>query len=169
LDTPSEARTVPVAEVGFRLNGHPVRVAAEPDRSVLAVLREELDLTGTKYGCGEGECGACTVLVDGGPRRSCQLPISEVADRTVVTVEGLAAEGKLSYVQAAFLAKAAFQCGYCTPGMVVTATALLARSPHPSRAEILDALEPNLCRCGGYTRIVAAVEAAAQRAPGGPG
>jgi nicotinate dehydrogenase subunit A len=158
-----EVRTVSVASLEFRVNGRGVRLIPTPDRTLLTVLREELDLTGTKYGCGEGECGACTVLVDGAVRRSCQVTLAEVAGRTVTTVEGLAADGRLTAVQRAFLAVGAYQCGYCTPGMVVAASALLARNPHPSRDEIADALEPNVCRCGGYLRILAAVERAASR------
>jgi aerobic carbon-monoxide dehydrogenase small subunit len=128
---------------------------------LLAVLREELGLTGTKYGCGEGECGACTVLLDGAPVHACQIPVAEAAGKEVTTVEGLSEGGTLNPVQRAFLEVGAYQCGYCTPGMVVRATALLRANPSPSRDEIAAALEGNLCRCCGYLRILAAVERAA--------
>jgi aerobic-type carbon monoxide dehydrogenase small subunit (CoxS/CutS family) len=153
---------VSAQSVRFRLNGRSVEVASDTDRSLLTVLREEMDLTGTKYGCGEGECGACTVLIDGEPRRACQVQLAEAARRAVTTVEGLSDGTQYTAVQRAFLEVGAFQCGYCTPGMVVAATALLARIPHPNRDEIADALEPNICRCGGYSRILAAVQRAAR-------
>ncbi len=148
----------------LRVNGDRRPVRSAPGRPLLEVLREELDLTGTKYGCGEGECGACTVLVAGLPVRSCQVRLGEVGDRDVTTVEGLARDGALSPVQRAFLEVGAFQCGFCTPGMLVAATALLRARPAPSRAEAADALEGNLCRCGGYGRILAAVARAAELA-----
>ncbi|EQD25760.1 carbon monoxide dehydrogenase, small subunit, partial [mine drainage metagenome] len=132
-----------------RVNGAPRTVHSPPGRPLLAVLREELDLTGTKYGCGEGECGACTVLVDGLPVRACQVRVGEVGDRAITTVEGLARDGRLSPVQRAFLERGPFQCGFCTPGMLVAVTALLKARPSPSRAEAAEALEGNLCRCGG--------------------
>jgi aerobic-type carbon monoxide dehydrogenase small subunit (CoxS/CutS family) len=147
-------------DLRLRVNGTRQRVPQRPDRSLLGVLRQELGLTGTKYGCGEGECGSCTVLVDGNPVRSCQTMVSEVVGRDVTTIEGLASDGRLNPVQRAFAEAGAFQCGYCTPGMVVSATALLRRNPSPSRDEIEAALEGNLCRCCGYTRILAAVQRA---------
>lgn len=154
--------------IPLTVNGREVAVAPHPDRSLLEVLRYELGLTGTKYGCGEGECGACTVLVDGGPARACQLPVAEVEGAMILTVEGLARDGALTDVQRAFVETGAFQCGFCTPGMVVRATGLLARNPHPSDGEIREALDGNLCRCGGYTRIREAVRRAAEAAaPGG--
>ena len=130
-------------------------------RSLLDVLREELTLTGTKVGCGEGKCGACTVLVDGSPVQACSVAAAEVAGKRITTVEGLAAAGRLDAVQAAFLEHSALQCGYCTPGMIMTATALLAANPDPSEAEITHALQDNICRCGAHPRIVAAVRQAA--------
>ncbi len=133
-------------------------------RSLLSILRDELGLTGTKYGCGEGQCGACTVLVAGEPVRACQLSVEEVGARPVLTVEGLAPDTTLNPVQRAFAELGAFQCGFCTPGMVMTATALLRRNPAPSEAEIRSALETNVCRCGGYARILRAVERAAELA-----
>jgi nicotinate dehydrogenase subunit B len=145
------------------VNGIEHEVALEPDRSLLHVLREELDLTGAKYGCGEGACGACTVLLDGGPVRSCTIPIGDVGDRPVTTVEGLAREGHLHPVARAFLEVGAMQCGYCTTGMVVVAAALLERTPHPDDAQIAESLDGNVCRCGVYPRIVRAVRLAAER------
>jgi nicotinate dehydrogenase subunit A len=149
-------------QVRLKVNGNVHRVRPDPERPLLAVLRADLGLTGTKYGCGEGECGSCTVLLDGRPYRSCQVLLGSVGAREVTTVEGLAPEGRLNPVQRAFAELGAFQCGYCTPGMVVSATALLRVVPNPSRPEIVAALEGNVCRCGGYSRILAAVERAAQ-------
>jgi aerobic-type carbon monoxide dehydrogenase small subunit (CoxS/CutS family) len=147
--------------IALRVNGRPEAVAALPDRSLLAVLRQDLELTGTKYGCGEGECGACTVLLDGVPVRACQVPVAEVAGRPVVTIEGIGGTaGELSAVQRAFAELGAFQCGFCTPGMIVATTALLDRDRSPSPAAIETALEGNLCRCGGYLRILRAIERA---------
>lgn len=146
------------------MNGVVCSVRARPDRSLLTVLRYELGLTGTKYGCGEGECGACTVLVEGAPTLACQWKLSEALGHPITTIEGLASPGGLSPVQEAFVALRAFQCGYCTPGMIVRATALLREHPDPSPDEVATALEPNVCRCGGYARILAAVARAAARA-----
>ncbi|MCI4368234.1 MAG: (2Fe-2S)-binding protein [Thermoplasmata archaeon] len=146
------------------VNGEARSLPSEPGRSLLYALREELGLTGTKYGCGEGECGACTILLDGQPALACQLKVKEVEHRKVTTVEGLSVGGLLNPVQRAFAELGAFQCGYCTPGMVVRATALLAESPRPSRSEICEALEGNLCRCCGYAAIVRAVERAGELA-----
>lgn len=150
------------SSVTLRVNGTAKGVAPTPlERPLLAVLRNELRLNGTKYGCGEGQCGACTVLLDGSPVLSCQVPLADALGREVTTIEGLAGEGTLSPVQRAFAELGAFQCGYCTPGMIVAATALLRSHPEPSRDEIVSALDHNLCRCCGYRRIVAAVERAA--------
>lgn len=126
------------------------------------VLREELDLTGTKYGCGEGSCRACTVLVDGRPVASCQLAIAKVQGKEVTTIEGLAAGDKLHAVQEAFVAENAMQCGYCTPGMVLTAVALLRTNPKPTRAQIVEWMNGNLCRCNNYSNILRAIERAAE-------
>jgi nicotinate dehydrogenase subunit A len=145
----------------LHVNGEPRRLAVDPARSLLSVLRHELDLTGAKHGCGEGECGACTVLLDGRAVRACITPVASAADRPVITVEGLAPAGSLHPVQEAFIAETALQCGFCTPGMVVAAAALLRREPDPGEDEIRRALEGNVCRCGAYTRIVAAVRRAA--------
>jgi aerobic-type carbon monoxide dehydrogenase small subunit (CoxS/CutS family) len=151
-----------ITNVSFTLNGTRTTIAVNGDRMLLWVLRTELGLTGTKFGCGEGFCGSCTVLVDGRPERSCQLPMTAVAGTEVVTIEGLAADGELHPVQAAFVAHDALQCGYCTPGMIMNACALLqTHGPVPSRQQILDHMENNLCRCGAHTRIVDAVEEAA--------
>ena len=144
----------------FTLNGKAVRVAADPGRMLVWVLRHNLGLTGTKVGCGAGLCGACTVLVDGQPTFSCSTPLAEVAGKAVLTIEGLAQDGVLHPVQRAFQEHHAFQCGYCTSGMILNAYALLRRKPGATRAEILEHLEGNLCRCGSHVRIVAAVEAA---------
>jgi nicotinate dehydrogenase subunit A len=154
-------------EVPLRVNGRTHPVPAGPDRPLLAVLREELGLTGTKYGCGEGECGSCTVLLGGEAAKSCQVRLSEVGAREVTTVEGLAKDGQLTAVQRAFVEQGAFQCGYCTPGMVVRVTALLRANRSPSRTEIGRALEGNLCRCNGYAGILRAVERAVELASRG--
>ncbi len=145
----------------LRVNGKPVQVDADSSRALLYVLRVDLGLTGAKYGCGEGQCGACTVLVDGRAVRSCVTPLERVASKEITTIEGLAPEGPLHPLQAAFLEVDALQCGYCTPGMILSAHSLLGRNPRPSRAEILQAMEGNVCRCGLYNRIVAAIEKAA--------
>ena len=150
------------ANFQFTLNGKPQRLSADPRRTLLDVLREDLDLTGTKYGCGEGQCRACTVLLDGKPVRSCLTDISEVEGRNVETIEGLVQNGKLHPVQAAFVEEGAMQCGYCMPGMILTTVALLRRNPSPSQAQIVEALNGNLCRCCGYVNILKAVRRAAQ-------
>lgn len=147
-------------EVRLRLNGETRTLRTDPDQPLLWVLRDELRLTGTKYGCGEGECGACTVLVDGTPALSCQVPVGDAGGKEITTIEGLAAENELTPVQRAFAEMGAFQCGYCTPGMVLGATALLRANPQPARDEIVAALDGHLCRCCGYSRILAAVERA---------
>lgn len=146
----------------FRLNGRAVSVESwDPDQPLLYVLRGPLGLHGPKFGCGLGQCGACTVLVDGRAERSCTLPVSRAAGRTITTVEGLGSPERLHKVQAAFVAEQAAQCGYCTSGMIMTATALLEGTPQPSVDQIKDALAGNLCRCGTHTRIVRAVQRAA--------
>jgi len=147
--------------IRFSLNGKATTVEVDEDRVLLWVLRTELGLTGTKFGCGEGFCGSCTVLVDGKPERSCQLPMSDIAGKKVVTIEGLAKNGKLHPVQSAFVEHDALQCGFCTPGMILSAYGLLLENPKPTRQEILDHMEDNLCRCGAHVRIVKAIETAA--------
>jgi aerobic-type carbon monoxide dehydrogenase small subunit (CoxS/CutS family) len=144
----------------FTLNGRPVAAASGKDRPLVWVLRQEMGLTGTKVGCGEGLCGACTVLVDHEPVPSCSTSLGDVAGRSVTTIEGLETDGELHPVQKAFQEHHAFQCGYCTPGMILAACALLRRNPGATRAEIREALEGNLCRCGAHVRILEAVEAA---------
>jgi aerobic-type carbon monoxide dehydrogenase small subunit (CoxS/CutS family) len=144
------------------VNGTQRRVEAPPEESLLSVLRNRLHLTGTKYGCGEGQCGACTVLLDGRPTRSCRTAVSEAAGKKITTVEGLERKGRLHPVQAAFLEVEAFQCGFCTPGMIVSAVGLLETNGNPSEKEIAGHLTGNLCRCGTYPRILAAVKQAAQ-------
>ena len=145
----------------LRVNGKIHRVEADPERSLLSVLRDELDLTGTKYGCGEGQCGACTVLIDGAPVRSCQAAVRVVVGKQITTIEGLAGNGHLHPVQQAFLDADAMQCGYCMPGMILSAAGLLQKNANPGDAEIKRALEGNVCRCGTYPRIIAAVRMAA--------
>jgi aerobic-type carbon monoxide dehydrogenase small subunit (CoxS/CutS family) len=150
------------------VNGESRQASAQPDEPLLWVIRDELKLTGTKFGCGEGDCGACTVLVDGEPIRSCVTTVGEVADgEQIVTIEGLGQPGNLSPLQAAFADHTAFGCGYCTPGMIVEATALLESNPAPSRPEIVRAMDDHLCRCAAYPNIVTAIESVADRNPEG--
>ncbi len=149
--------------VSFKLNGKPVTLETDPARTLLWVLRTDLGLTGTKYGCGEGACGSCTVVVDGKAVRSCQRSLESVRGREVTTIEGLEQGGKLHPLQEAFVEHGALQCGYCTPGMIMNAYGLLLRDPHPTREAILAAMEDNLCRCGAHQRIVAAIETAARK------
>ena len=147
--------------IRFSFNGKQTALEVEEERMFLWVLRTELGLTGTKSGCGEGFCGSCTVLVDGKPERSCQLPMSGIAGKEVVTIEGLATNGKLHPIQVAFVEHDALQCGFCTPGMILSAYGLLLEVPKPTRQQILDHMEDNLCRCGAHVRIVKAIEMAA--------
>ena len=151
--------------VTLRVNGEPRTIAADPHHTLLEVLREELGLTGTKHGCELGECGACTVLVDGVPVLACLTLPALVGDADVTTVEGLATGESLHALQIAFAEEGAAQCGYCTPGILITAKALLEQEPHPTRERICEALSGNLCRCTGYLQIVEAVEAAARLIP----
>ena len=144
------------------VNGREHSVPLAPDRPLLVVLREELGITGPKYGCGEGVCGACTVLVDGAPARACVTPLGDMAGRSITTVEGLAREGRLHPIQQAFLEVGALQCGYCTPGMILAATALLADDPRPDEDRIRQSLDGNVCRCCTYPRIIRAVRRAAE-------
>ena len=151
----------------FTLNGKPVSIELDSSRMLLWVLRYDLGLTGTKYGCGEGLCGACTVIVDGKAERSCVLEMKAVAGKTVTTIEGLAKNGELHPLQKAFVEHDSLQCGYCTPGMIMNAYGLLLENPHPSRSEIIGHMDGNLCRCGAHQRIVQAIESAAKQAEGG--
>ncbi len=148
--------------IAIEVNGKRYPVQYEPDTPLLYVLRDELGLTGSKYGCGEGQCGACTVLIDGAPRRSCQIPVSAVAGKPVTTIEGLEKDGRLHPVQQAFLDAGAFQCAYCTSGMVMSSVGLLQSNPNPSHAEIVQFLQGNICRCGTHPRILDAVRQAAR-------
>jgi aerobic-type carbon monoxide dehydrogenase small subunit (CoxS/CutS family) len=148
----------------LRVNGATVKLSADARRPLLEVLREDLGLTGTKYGCGEGECGACTVLVDGQPRRACLTPVGEVAGKAITTIEGVARDGKLHPVQEAFLAENAFQCGYCVPGMILGLVGLLNQKPVPSDATILARMDGHLCRCCGYPNLLKAIRRAAAQA-----
>jgi aerobic-type carbon monoxide dehydrogenase small subunit (CoxS/CutS family) len=145
----------------IQVNGVKRRVEIEGDRSLLSVLREDLELTGTKYGCGEGQCGSCTVLIEGQATRSCTTQASLVAGKRVTTIEGLEQNGRLDPVQAAFIETGAMQCGYCIPGMIMSAAGLLKKTRRPSEQEIIRAMEGNICRCGTYPRIVAAIGRAA--------
>ncbi len=145
------------------VNGTRRAIAADPDRTLLSVLRDDLDLTGTKYGCGEGQCAACTVLIDGLATRSCITKVGAVAGKKIVTIEGLAPAGRLHPVQQAFLEAEALQCGWCTPGMILGAVSLLKRTPNPSDAEIVSGMNGHICRCGTYPRIVQAIHAAAKK------
>ena len=154
--------------IEFRLNGRPSSFEGDPTRTLLWVLRYDLGLTGTKYGCGEGLCGACTVIVNGKAERSCTLQVKEVAGKAVMTIEGLAKNGELHPLQKAFVEHDALQCGYCTPGMIMNAYSLLLNTPQPSRSQIIEYMDGNLCRCGAHKRIIQAIQTAAKEMEGGP-
>lgn len=156
-----------MGEFVLNVNGAPLHVSAPPEESLLSVLRNRLNLTGTKYGCGEGQCGACTVLLNGLATRSCMIPAAAAVKAKIVTIEGLEADGKLSAVQQAFLDEGAFQCGYCTSGMILSATSLLSKTPNPSEEQIVTAMNGNVCRCGTHPRIVNTVRRAAHFAAKG--
>lgn len=145
------------------VNGRAFSVDADPQTSLLSVLREYLDLTGTKYGCGEGQCGACTVLIDGKAQRSCITKAAAVAQKQITTIEGLAKGDQLHPVQQAFLDEDALQCGYCTPGMIMSAVSLLKQNPHPSEGQIVGVMDGNVCRCGTYSRILRAIQKASSQ------
>jgi carbon-monoxide dehydrogenase small subunit len=153
--------------IRFQLNGKKTELKTDPKQTLLWVLRNQLGLTGTKYGCGTGFCGACTVIIDNEAVRSCTLPVGEVAGRKVVTIEGLAKAGKLHPVQQAFVDHDALQCGFCTPGMIMNATALLMKNPKPTKQDIIQGMEDNLCRCGAHVRIIKAIETASTEMKGG--
>ena len=153
--------------IHFDLNGRQVSLHADEQRTLLWVLRTDFALTGTKYGCGQGSCGACTVIIDGKAVRSCLTPLKDVAGRQVRTIEGLAHNGELHPLQQAFIDHGAFQCGYCTSGMLLDAYALLNDDPRPSRDKIVSHMERNLCRCGAHQRIVEAIEDVSKKAEGG--
>lgn len=148
--------------IHFNLNGKPLRLTSAGERTLLWVLRSDLGLTGTKYSCGEGFCGACTVLVNNKAVKSCQYPIKEVDGKEVITIEGLHKNGNLHPLQDAFIQHNALQCGFCTPGMILKAYTLLLNNPQPAKKEIVQAMEWNLCRCGTYNRIIQAIQTAAR-------
>lgn len=148
-------------QLQFTLNGTPVRLTVDTDRALLWVLRTDLELTGTKFGCGEGYCGACTVLINNEATRSCLTPLKNVRGKEVVTIEGLAHKKALHPLQKAFIKHDALQCGYCTSGMILNAYSLLRKNPRPSRADIVKGMEDNLCRCGAHNRIIEAIQTAA--------
>ena len=153
--------------ISLTINGEEYEVAVTPNRTLLEVLREDLSLTGAKEGCDDGLCGSCTVLLDGKPVRSCLLLAVEAQGHRITTIEGLAQQGELHPLQQAFIVQGAVQCGYCTPGMILTAKALLDENPSPTRHEILEALSGNFCRCTGYNKIVTAIDACADQMKGG--
>lgn len=153
--------------IRFEMNNKPVELTIDTERTLLWVLRNDLELTGTKYGCGMGLCGSCTVLIDNKPVRSCQVSADFIKGKKVVTIEGLGTKEKLHPVQKAFVDHDALQCGYCTPGMIITATGFLNENPTPTREEIIDAMDENFCRCGAYTRIIDAIQAASKEMKGG--
>ena len=154
-------------KVNFYVNDEPVELYVDANKTMLRVLREELALTGTKEGCGAGECGACTVIADGKPVNACLVLAPELDGMHITTVEGLAKNGELTPLQKSFVDLSALQCGFCTPGFLMSATALLEENPRPSREEIIDAISGNLCRCTGYARVVEAIQRAAEAGEGG--
>ena len=156
-----------IKTIQFKINGISQKLSIEEDRKLLWVLRTDLNLTGCKYGCGEGLCGACTVLVNGEAVRSCQYPMKDVDGKEMITIEGLAKNGELHPLQKAFMNHDALQCGYCTPGMILTAYTLLLKNKQPSREEIVSHMDNNLCRCGAHTRIIEAIQTAAIEMKGG--
>ena len=156
-----------IEKIKFNLNGEQVELIGDSNRLLLWVIRTNLELTGTKYGCGIGYCGACTVLIEGEAVHSCQTTLKEVANKNIVTIEGLAADGNLHPIQKAFAENDAMQCGYCTPGMVLTAYSFLKKNPRPSYSEIIEGMNNNLCRCGAHKRIVESIESAAEEMRGG--
>jgi aerobic-type carbon monoxide dehydrogenase small subunit (CoxS/CutS family) len=149
------------------INGKSFVVEAPQEETLLSVLRNRLELTGTKYGCGEGQCGACTVLMEGTPTRSCSIPAAAATGAKIITIEGLEHDGQLTPVQEAFLEEGAFQCGYCTSGMIMSATALLRENHTPSHEQIIEGMNGNICRCGTYPRILAAIKRASTQTVGG--
>jgi len=157
-----------VEDISFTLNGKPVSLTTDSERTLLWVLRTDLALTGTKFGCGTGLCGACTVLVDDEPVHSCRFPVKGIKGKKILTIEGLASDGKLHPIQEAFVKHDALQCGFCTPGMILAAYGLLLKNPQPTQAQIIQAMEGNLCRCGTYARIVQAIQSAATETKGVP-
>lgn len=153
--------------IRFTLNGKKTEIEIDPSLTLLWVLRDQFGLTGTKFGCGEGFCGACTVIIDNEAVRSCTAQVSEVANRKVITIEGLSVNGQLHPIQQAFMDKDALQCGFCTPGMIMSAYSLLLRNPEPTRQEVIEGMEDNLCRCGAHIRIIEAIQKAGKEIKGG--
>jgi aerobic-type carbon monoxide dehydrogenase small subunit (CoxS/CutS family) len=153
--------------IRFELNGKKTEILIDPGFTLLWVLRNQFGLTGTKYGCGMGYCGACTILLDNEATRSCMLPVKDIAGKKIITIEGLEKKGKLHPVQKAFIQHDALQCGYCTPGMILTAVGLLLKNPLPTEQEIITGMEDNLCRCGAHVRIIKAIQTAGKEMKGG--
>jgi len=153
--------------IQFRLNGKPTKLAVDSDRMLLWVLRTDLGLTGAKYSCGEGFCGACTVIVNREAVRSCQTPVKTIKGKDIITIEGLAKDGVLHPLQQAFVKHDAMQCGFCTSGMILTAYALLLKNPRPTLKQIIDGMDDNLCRCGSHTRVLQAIQTATGQMKGG--
>lgn len=151
----------------LQVNGTTFTIDADAEVSLLSVLRNQLDLTGSKYGCGEGQCGACTVLINGNPRRACITPVGAAAQKQITTIEGIEKDGRLHPLQEAFLVEGAIQCAFCTSGMIVTAVSLLNTNRNPSAEQIVEFMDGNICRCGTYPRIVAAIQRAAREMKGG--
>jgi aerobic-type carbon monoxide dehydrogenase small subunit (CoxS/CutS family) len=156
-----------IETIHFELNGSPMTLEIDPGTILLWAIRNDMGLTGTKFGCGLGFCGSCTVLLDNEPVRSCMLPVSDAAGKKVITIEGLARNNELHPIQKAFMKNDALQCGYCTPGMIMNAVGLLLKNPEPSRKEIIEAMEDNLCRCGTHGRIIQSIQMAAKEMKGG--
>ena len=154
--------------IKFELNGKPVEISVDPNSLLMWVLRNDLGLTGTKFGCGMGFCGSCTVIINGEPARSCTTLVSDVKGKKVLTIEGLEKNGSLHPIQKEFMELDAVQCGYCTPGMIMNAYGLLIKNPEPSKIEVIEAMEENLCRCGTHGRIIQAIQNAGKQMKGGP-
>ena len=153
--------------IRFTLNGKKTEITVDPTLTLLWVLRDQFGLSGTKYGCGEGLCGSCTVLIDNEVYRSCSIQIGDIAGQSIITIEGLSSNGQLHPLQSAFIEKDALQCGYCTPGMIISAYGLLLNNPEPTREEVIEGMEGNLCRCGAHIRIIEAIQSAGREMKGG--
>jgi len=152
--------------IRFTLNGKKTEITVDPTLTLLWVLRDQFGLSGTKYGCGEGLCGSCTVLIDNEVYRSCTIQIGDIAGQSIITIEGLSSNGQLHPIQSAFIEKDALQCGYCTPGMIISAYGLLLNNPEPTRQEVIEGMEGNLCRCGAHIRIIEAIQSAGREMKG---
>jgi aerobic-type carbon monoxide dehydrogenase small subunit (CoxS/CutS family) len=152
--------------IRFTLNGKKTEITVDPTLTLLWVLRDQFGLSGTKYGCGEGLCGSCTVLIDNEVYRSCSIQIGDIAGQSIITIEGLSSNGQLHPIQSAFIEKDALQCGYCTPGMIISAYGLLLNNPEPTRQEVIEGMEGNLCRCGAHIRIIEAIQSAGREMKG---